>query len=449
MKIQQEAAGDLVVKLNITLEQSDYKADYDKKLNAAKKNVQVPGYRPGKVPTALVKKKYGKAILAEEINRVIGEALNSHIQENKLRVLGNPLPLVDGTDGGDWDNPNEFNYTFEVGLAPEFEVKLSKREKYPFRTIKVDDEMVQTQIAEITRRYGKMSEPSEADEKDMLIADLVELNEAGEVLEGGIFTDTSVSLEYLENVKLKKQLVGKKAGDTVVVNPKDLAKDDNDLGRILKISVNDAIANTNKFNLNIKEIKRLEPAELNQELFDKSFGEGVVNSEEELKAKITEQLKNGFLADANRLFKKAFADKYASKLDLKLPSDFLKRWILSTNEKPLSQAQLDEEFTAYEEQLKWQIIENKIIEDNNLQVDEKELIEYTKGLMAKQFAQYGLPADDAQLDGAVKNVLSDQKEARRINEMLYDEKVIEFIKENVKTEEEEVAYDEFVELFKN
>jgi len=447
MKIQQEAAGDLVLKLNITLEPTDYKADYEKKLNAAKKSVQIPGYRPGKVPTAVVKKKYGKSILAEEINRVIGDALNSHIQENKLRVLGNPLPLIDGSDGGDWDNPEDFKYAFEIGLAPEFEVKLSKKDKYPFRTIKVDDEMLEGQIGDMARRYGKMSEPTEAGEKDMLICDLVELNADGQVLEGGIFTDTSVSLEFVEKAKLKKELVGTKAGDVVVVNPKDLAKDDNDLARILKISVEEAKANKNKFNLNIKEIKRLEPADLNQELFDKLFGKDIVKTEEEFRAKVSENLKNGFLADANRLFKKDFANAFSNKLDLKLPSDFLKRWILSSNEKPLSQAQVDQEFPAYEEQLKWQIIENKIIEENNLQVDEQELLNYTKELLRKQFAQYGLPAEDAQLDGAVKNVLSDQKEARRINEMLYDEKVIEFIKENIKTEEKEVAYTEFVELF--
>jgi trigger factor len=448
MRVTQESTGDLVAKININVEAKDYQKGYNNKLKEHQKQATLPGFRPGKVPAAVVKKKHGRAILAEEINAVIGKALNDYINENKLRVLGNPLAIPSENDGGDWENPTEFNFSFEVGLAPEFDVKFKKTDKHEFHMIKVDDEMLKTQIGEARRRYGKLSEPAEADENDLLIGDLVELDDKGVIVEGGIMSSSSVSLEFMEDQKTKKGLVGTKAGDVIKVNIDSISNDDADKAKMLGKKAEEVKDLKGDFNLNVKEIKRLEPADMDQDFFDKVFGAGNIKTEEEFNAKMTEQLQGGFKADSDALFKKNFSKNIVDKLKLDLPDDFLKRWIASSNEKPISKEQLEVEYPQYAEQLKWQLVENKIIEENEIKVSQEELVNHTKEMLAQQFAQYGIPIEDEnQLDTTAQNVLNDQKEAQRINDALYNEKVLNFIKDNVKLKEVEVSYKKFVELF--
>lgn len=447
MKVDLNKIDDLNGELTVNISSEDYKNQYEASLKQYSKQAKFPGFRPGKVPASLIKKKYGRSLLAEEVNKVINKGISDYIQENKLPVLGQPLPK-EGADEGDWENPADFKFVFELGLAPEFEVKLSKREKYTWNKIVVDDKLIDRQVDDYTRRYGKLSEPEVSEDKDMIVADLVELNEDGSIKEGGILSNTTVSVEHIQDAKAKKALVGLKREDSVEVDPRDLAEDDNDLMRMLNVEAVQLPAVSKKFKLNVKEVRRMLPADLNQELFDKIFGEGTVTSEEEFRAEIAKRIGAELENDSQRLFKKQLTEKMLEKLNLSLPDDFLKRWIKVSNDKPISEEQLENDYPHYANNLKWQLVENKIIQDNEIKVEQEELLDHTKNTLAKHFAMYGINQSDEELAKAAQNVLQDQKEARRLYDEIFEDKIVNFVKDSVKVEEKEVTFDQFLEIAK-
>ncbi len=447
MKVDLNKIDDLNGELVVNISKEDYQNSYEAALKDYSKKAQFPGFRPGKVPVSLIKKKYGKGLLAEEVNKVINQAVGNYISENKLPVLGQPMPKV-SEDEGDWDNPADFKFVFELGMAPEFEVKLSKREKYTWNKIVVDEKLLDQQIGDYTRRYGKLSEPEVSEDKDMLVADLIELNDDESIKEGGIMSNATVSIEHLQDKATKEALVGLKKDDSTVVDAKKLAEDDNDLMRLLNIEAEQLPGISSKFKLNVKEIRRMLPAELNQELFDKILGEGTVDSEEAFKEEISKRIAGQLEEDSKKLFKKQLTEKMLDKLKLSLPDDFLKRWIKASNDKPITDEQLEKDYPHYADNLRWQLVENKIIEENDIKVEQEELLEHTKNTLAKHFAMYGITQSDEELAKAAGNVLQDQKEARRLYDEIFEDKIVNFVKDSVKLEEKEVTFDEFLELAK-
>ncbi len=447
MKIQQENIDKLNAIVNIDLGTEDYLANYEKALKDYGKKVTLPGFRAGKVPAPVVKKRFGKSLLADEINKVINQALTQHIQENKLDVLGNPLPRNNEADGGDWDNPGAFSFTYELGLAPQFDIKLSSKDKYPFHTIRVDEEMINKQVQDIARRYGKLSTPEVSSDNDLLIVDLAEVNGDGELIEGGITTSTTVSLEYVKDKATKKALVGLKIGDVSTVDVKKLVEDEHDLVRMLSITNEQIKDLTNKFLLTVKEVRTLTPADVDQELFDKAFGPNVIQDEAEFRAKIAEQLKNNFNNDSNRLFKRDITTALLEKTALTLPDEFLKRWIMASNERPLSNEQLEADYPSYANGLKWQLIENKLFQEGGLKIENEDLVQEAKAIMADQFARYGVPVDSEELlVQSAQRLLSNRDEMRYVYEQVAEKKLMTYIKENISLKEVEISFDEFVKL---
>lgn len=449
MDIQQEKVDELNAVLKIKLSPEDYKPQVDQALKQYKKQINMPGFRPGKVPMSVVKKQYGKSVLAEEINKVLSESIQKHIQEKELNILGNPLPKETDQVEGDWDDPKEFKFEYEMAFAPEFEINLSAKDKFKYHKIKIDKKLVDQQASDLAKRYGKMSEPDESGDKDMLMGQFVELDKKGETKEGGIMKDATISIEFVEDKATKKKLTGLKVGDEVVVDPHKVSKGHDDLAKMLEISHEQVHDIDTDFRFKVNEIKRLEPAELNQELFDKIYGEGEVKSEEEFREKVSKDLEKTFAADQERLLKRDITKKLIDKVDPTLPDEFLKRWIKVANEKPLSEEQIEEDYPNYSRSLKWQLIENKLIKENDLKVEPEEAVNHVKQMMADQYAQYGLPVDEEQLNTVAQQALSNQEESQRIFENLYEEKVIDFIKDKVKIEEKEVSMDKFIEMANN
>lgn len=447
MKIQQENLDQLNAVLNLELGPEDYMANYEKALKDYGKKVSLPGFRAGKVPAPVVKKKFGRSVLAEEINKVINNAITSHIQENKLEVLGNPMPRSNESDGGDWENPANFKFSYDLGLAPQFEIQLSGKDKQNFHLIRVDDEMINKQIGDLSRRFGKLSTPEVSSDNDLLIVDLAELDENGEVLEGGLTASTTVSLEFVKDKATKKALLGLKPEDTAVVDAKKLVEEEHDLVRMLKISNEQLKDLTSKFSLLVKEVRTLTPAPVDQELFDKVFGKDNVKEEAEFRAKIAEQLKTQFVNDSNRLFKRDMTNALIEKAGLNLPDEFLKRWIMASNERPLSQEQLELEYPNYASGLKWQLIENKLFQEGGLKIENEDLMTEAKAIMADQFARYGVPIDNEEiLVQSAQRMLGNRDEMRYVYEQVAEKKLMEYIKSNISVKEVEVSFDEFVKL---
>ncbi len=432
--------------LKIKLEPNDYSAQYDDALKKYRKQITLPGFRAGKVPMGMVKQRYGKSLLAEELNKVLNENIQKYISENQLQVLGSPIPSESHNEQGDWDNPSDFEFVYELGLAPDLKVDITKKDKFDFYKIKVEDKMLDEQINNIARRYGKMSEAKEAGDTDMLIGDFVELDESDEVKVGGVMNQATISLEYVEKSEQKK-FSGKKVGDEVVVDPHKVSRGHDDLAKMLGVSHDEVHDINTNYKFIIREIKHMEPAELNQEFFNKIFGEGVVKDEKEFRAKITEDLEKGFLQDSDRLFKRDITNKLIADYNPSLPDEFLKRWIRMTNEKPVTAEEVERDYDQYQKSLQWQLIFNYLVEKKEIKIENEEVIKRTMDMMASQYAQYGMPApEEPELRETAMRVLSNQDESRKVYDMLYDEKLVEYIRENATVKEKSVSYDEFVEM---
>ena len=433
--------------LTVTVSPADYQGKVSASLEKYRKQAKIPGFRPGKVPMGLVQKQYGKAVLAEEMNKLVSDALYQHIQEEKLEILGNPIPKEDIEVKGDFDNPGDFEFVYEIGFAPTIKLDLNAKSKYDYVKVKIDKALVDKQLDDIRRRYGKLVSVDEVGDKDMILAQFVELNEDGSIKEGGILHSSTTTLEFVEDKAAKKALVGKKKGDEVVVSASKLSKGDQDKASMLGVKVDELANHSDSYKMTINDIKRMELAELNQELFDKLFGEGAIDSEKALRERISSDLENMFANDSDRLLTREVYRDLVEKTPVALPNDFLKRWIQLSNEKPITIEQVEADYDQYAKDLKWQLIQGHIFKANEIKLDQAEVLEFTKGLVANQYAQYGIPTpEDTVLAQAAAQALANREEANRIYDMMAESKLTTFFKSTVKLNTKEVSYDEFVEI---
>lgn len=447
MNITTEKVDDLNAILKVELKHADYQEKVDTQLKDYRKKANIPGFRKGHVPMGMVKKMVGTNLLVEEINKILSESLHKYIEDEKLDVLGNPLPKMGEEDKIDWENQTDFVFRYDLGLAPQFDVKIGDKYKFEYYKIKVAEKDVDKYVSDIAKRYGKMSNPDVAEADDMIFGNFEELDGTGNIKEGGISHSSVIIIEAVTDKKLQKALVGAKAGDTYDVDPKTISPQVKD--QAAAIGVDEAtFANIiSKFKFTVDKVNRVIPAELNTELFDKLYGPGNVKDVKEFRAKISEELGKGLSVDADRKLKADVQDELIKKLKLDLPNEFLKRWIVASNEKPITPEQIEAEYDDYAKGLKWQLIENKIIKGNDVKVEHEEVIEHTKGLLAQQMAGMGMPAnDDEQLTETANRVLENEEEARNIYMMMYDNKLMTLYKNSFKLKEKEISYDDFVKL---
>lgn len=450
MNITKEKKDDLNAIIKVQLNQADYQENVDKILKDHRKKANVPGFRKGHVPMGMIKKQIGTNVLVDEINKILSESLHKFITDEKLDVLGNPLPKLDEQNKIDWENQTDFEFNYEVGIAPQFDVEVSDKYKFEYYKIKVADKDVEKYITDVAKRYGKMSNPDVATEDDMLFGKFEELDGTGNIKEGGISHSSVLIIPSVTDKKLQKSLVGAKSGDTYDVDPKYISEYETDQAAALGVDVNTYKTIISKFRYTVEKVNKIIPAELNQELFDKVYGVGAVKDLKEFKAKVADELGKGLSVDADRKLKADIQDTLLDKLNLKLPNEFLKRWIVASNEKPVTPEQIEAEYDEYAKGLKWQLIENKIIKANDVKVSHEEVIEHTKMLLAQQIAGMRLPTnDDEQLTETANRVLQNEEEARNIYMMMYDNKLMTLYKNSFKLKEKEISYEDFVKIAYN
>lgn len=447
MDIVQENIDNLNATLSIKIAPADYEAPVKKVLLDYQKKANMPGFRPGKVPFGMIKKMYGNSVLADEINKILVDNLYKHIEDNKLPVLGNPLPKDEDQITIDINNDKDLEFKYDLAFAPEFEVNLTEKDKFNKYKITIDDELINKYIKDIAKRYGKVGENETSTENDMISGEFNELDDKGNLLEGGIKHTSTIALEFVDDKKVQKELLGLKKEETITVDPFKVSKGRADMAAMLNISKPKAEKLTSKFSFTVKHIYSVQPAEVNQELFDKAFGPGSVQSEDEFKVRIADELTKALTEDSDKFLKKEVADSLMDKLKLQLPDAFLKRWLLETNKEKLTAEKVEEEYDEYAKSLRWQLIENKIIENNGIKVSADEAKERAKELFRMQMAQYGYPeVEDEQLEEAAKNILGKQEDAKRIFEDLMERKVLDFMKDTLSLKEKELSFDEFVKL---
>lgn len=447
MKVVRQDIDALNALLKVEIAPADYEAKVKQELDKYRKTAKIPGFRPGTVPMSLVQKQYGKAVLAEELNKMVNKSLYDFIQENKISILGNPIPKEGSEVVGDFENPSTFEFEYEIGLSPEVKVNLSAKNKFDYNTVKIDEELVGKQIDDLRRRYGKLVSSDAVSGNDMILAQFVELNDDETIKEGGILHSSTISVEFVEDKATKKALTGLKVGDKVVVDPAKVSRGGKDTAAMLGIKPEQLDTTSNKFQMTVNEIKKIELAELDQDLFNKLFGEGAVSSEKELKARISEDLKNMFTNDSDRLLTKFVYEDLMKNTEVALPDAFMKRWIKLSNEKPITEEQIEADYNAYSDNLKWQLIQGEIFKANEIKLDNQEVIEFTKGLLVNNYAQYGIPAPaDDELTKSAMQVLQNKDEVTRIYDMLAESKLTQFFKSTVKLNEKEISYDDFIAL---
>lgn len=450
MDIIRENIDELNAVIKLTIVKEDYEARVAEVLKDYQKKAQMPGFRPGKVPAGLIKKMYGTAILVDEINHLVSKNLSNHLVEEKLDILGEPLPS-ETQEPIDFDKDEKFEFSFDIALAPAIELNLTKRDKIPFYTVTITDDLVDGQIKNLTSRFGENKVVEKTSEKSLVKGSIVQLDKDGSIVEGGIFTEETVlSSNIIKDEEVKKQFVGKAVGNEVVFDIKKAYPNDTEISYILSVSKEEAANVSGNFKLTIKEITEFIDPELNQELFDKMFGPGVITSEEEMIEKVRKDIENGFLMESDYRFSIDASEKLKNKIKVEFPEAFLKRWLkLAANkENPLSDEEIEKEMPRFIEDLKWQLIKNHIIKTNELKVENDDVVAYAKQSAKAQFMQYGLNSiPDEYIDNYANQMLQDEKQANQIAEGAINEKVMAFIKEAVKLDEKEISREDFNKLF--
>ncbi len=447
MNITQEKINNLNSVLTVKIQPEDYRERVEKAIKSQAKKAKLPGFRPGMVPSSHIKRMYGKSILVDEINNLLSDTLNNYINENKLEVLGQPLPKVDDGKEFNWDYNDEFEFNYELGLAPDFELNFSPSDKLPYYQIKVDAETLDSRTKNLRKSYGKMTNPEVSADEDVLYSELVQLSPDGSVFEDGISNTASVRIDLVKDEKIKSSLIGLKVGDVVEL---DLQKafDNNEtvIAKLLNIPEGDAKDLQSKFQITVKNLNRLEESDLNQEFFDKIFPEGNITTEEEFKAKITEELEGMMAQNADQKLHNDLVNFGLEKVKLELPDDFLKRWLKETNQN-ITAEELESGYGDFARNLKWTLIENKIIKENQIEIKYEDVLASAKQKLDAQFRMYSPQAlPEEQLTQYTVQFLQNKENANRTFEEVKGQKVFEYLKSVVTLDKKEIEYNKFIEL---
>lgn len=436
--------------LTLRIEKADYAEKVQKTLRDYRKKANIPGFRPGMVPVGLITKMYGKAVIAEEINKIVSDELFKYIKDNNINMLGEPMPNETEQKEIDFNTQEDFEFVFDLGLAPEFDVEVTGKDKVKYYNITVSDEMIENQLKSYTSRYGKYVQEETVEEKDMLKGEMLELAN-GKVDESGIkLSDAVLTPAYIKDEATKALFVNAKKGDVITINPAKAFEDAAEISSLLKVSKDEAKNITSDFQFKIEGITRYHESAIDQELFDKVYGEGVVTSEEEFKAKIKANIQESLQGDSDYKFGIDARDMLLAKYDnLVFPDAFLKRWVLATNEN-LTVETLEADYSKMIADLKWQLIKDKIAKANDTKIETSDIEEYAKKITKAQFAQYGMVGmDDELVANYAKDMLKKEETLKGIIEKVAENKVFDIVKANVKLETKEISIEDFNKMFEN
>ena len=450
MNITKENIDDLNAVLSVNIVKADYEERVNEVLKDYKKKANINGFRPGKVPFGMIKKMYGLNVQVEEINKLVSEGINNYINEEEVEILGDPLPKIEDENSIDFEAQDDFTFNFDIGIAPEFEVKLTAKNKLPFYEIKIDKKMKDDYLENYRRRFGDYSAGETIEEEDMIKANVAELGEDGNVVENGIFAENStLSVNVIKDDKIKKQFLGSKTGDIIDIDINKAYPNDFEIAGILQMKKEEVGDIKGIFRISINEINRFSPAEVNQELFDKIYGEGTIKSEEEFMAKLETEIAENLKKESEY---KALIDARTlaiEKTKFDLPEEFLKRWLKQAN-KELSEEEIEKDFENFLKDLRWQLIRNKIAKEKELKIEQEDLMAEARNFTRMQFQQYGLYyAADEQVDNFAQEMLKREEDYKKIADKVVEEKVVAEIKEMVKIETKKLTAEEFGKLFKD
>jgi trigger factor len=445
MNITKEHKDELNAIIRIQFGPEDYQPKIDQQLREYSKKVSMPGFRPGKVPAGMVKKMYGKSILVDELNKLTSDSLFGFIRDNQIDILGNPLPAPENDERLDLENPGHINLAFEIGLAPQFDLEISSKKSFEMYVPLIDEEFITKEIENYRERLGDYTETEVAEAGDLVHGVFTELNEDGSVKEGGISRDTDIHDADLKEGD-SQAFVGMKKGDSKTIDVKTVFVNPSVIAAILAISAEEVESLTSNFRFEAETIRRKAKAEVNQEFFDKLFGKDAIFSEEELKNRIASDSNTRFQKDAETRFFNEVVEDLVKNSSFVLPDEFLKRWLSSTNDGKVSPEDIEQNYTNYAKGIRWQLIENKLIRDNEISVTREQAIDS----VANDFLAYMGGAIGAGEEGMTQarsiaeRMLQNEKEANKVFDRLYNEALNKLFLEKFTIQQVALPFEDWV-----
>ena len=437
MKLTKNNIDELNIEVALTVEPSDYAENRKKKLSDIRRRAEIKGFRKGMVPASLIEKMYGASALVDAVNEVISHELTSFIKDEKLSVIGEPLP-ADNQPENDWTNGNTFNFTFEIACNPEVKLEFGKEDKITSYEIKVSDEAKKEMKDNLLKQYGSLEDGGEAKADAFIIADL----EQGE----NRIESTYIALRNVSEA-CKSQFLGVKAGDSFEVNVNEAFENEADRAALIKVKKEELEGIDPVYKLTVKTVKTFTSAPLTTETYDKIFGEGVVADEAGFDAKIEERLVAEYANETEYRLSRDIREYLVKKADLKLPETFMKKWLKVANEGKFTAEQIDKEFDAFAEDYRWSLVRDFLLKKYGVKIEQEDILASARGFAAYQFAMYGMPNVPAeQLDNYAKSILADENQSRRIVEQVESEKAIAAVKPELKINKKSVSVEQFREL---
>ncbi len=442
MKIEQSELKDLTGVITLTIEPADYQEEVNKQLKEVRHKAQMPGFRPGMVPAGLVKKMYGKGILADVLNKKVGEGLQKHIEDNKLQILGDPLPNNELTPSIDMDNQDTFTFAFDIAVAPEFDAKLNGKNKLTEYAIEVTDEMVENQVKSYAERFGEYVPAEEVAEGDIVKGLAKEVD--GEIVKENAVLNPA----YMKQKTQQKKFIGAKKGETVTFNPAKAFDSEVEVSSLLGITKEQAKDLKSDFTFEIQEITRHTAAKIDSELFAKVYGENAPKDEAEFRARVKAEIEANMAEDSKYKFGLDAKEAIMKKMEkTEFPVAFLKRWVLETNEK-MTEEELEKDFDKMLEELKWHLAKDQLMKEYKIDVQKEDVEAYAKEVARMQFMQYGLMhVDDQYLTNYANEMLKQENQLRGIVERVAENKIYDALKGVAKIEKKQISHEEFGKLF--
>jgi len=448
MNITQENTDKLNAILNVKVEQADYAERVDKVLKDYRRQAKVDGFRPGKVPMGIIKKMYHTPVLVDEVNKMVSESLFNYLQENNVSILGEPLPHKEEDKKFDFEKDTEFEFKFDLGLAPEFSLEVTAKDKVPFYKIKVDKKQQDEYKDSLLGRFGEFITVDKAGKDELIKGTLVKVDKDGNEVENGIRVENvSMSLDMIKDEDQKVLFSGVRGGDGVVFDVKKAYPNETEVASLLRIDKTEVAMLEGTFKCMIDEVQKFEKAVLGTEFYDKVYGEGEVKTEEEFTTRVTEEIALNYERESEYRFMVDAREALIKKAKIDLPVEFLKRWMVETNEQ-ITEEQVAEDFDKYEDDFRWQLIKESLLKQQDIKVSEEEALEAAKGMALNQYMQYGMSnVPDEYLENYAKEMMSKPEESRKFYEQKGEEKLISYIKSTVKLDEKEVSSEKFRKLY--
>lgn len=445
MNITKEPTGELTAMLKVEVKEEDYQEKVNKILKDYQRKANMPGFRPGKVPFGMIKKMYGTAVMADEVNKLVSEELTAYLRENEIKMLGYPIPNDEKTGAIDWNEQANFDLFFDIGLAPQFDLKFSDQITVDYYKIKVSEEQVDEEVKRLTQQHGNMDKVEKAEEQDWIDGDMIQLDDENNPLENGIKTESYIYPSSLKTEEQKAIFIGLKAEDSVEFELRELFYENKDIARLLKLTEKEAANISGRFRFVVKTISRMIPAEMNEEFFAKVFPGQEITDEKVFRLFISENMEKNYSTESDKKFLQDTVDKLMELNSFDLPEEFLKRWMVESNRGEVSREEIDKDFPNLAKSLKWDLVKQNIAKKNNIKVTDEDMENYVKSYFASRFGQT-IDDEDPRMKDLIRQVLSKTEDAEKIEADIFNARLIQVMKDTLTLEIKETSVEDFISM---